>query len=199
MNGYEIRTEKKKDRIRYAAVELFSEHGIDNTSVSKIAKKAGVAPASVYNYFGTKDDLVKHTIIYFIEEQWKSLKKVLDSETAFPELLEQIIFTREEMLNTINLDFINDLINVSPDYEMKTYIEEFYQNRFPNAMHQFIIRGREEGYIHKELSDDAVLLYLEMYRDVAHRPDLLNNRNKDLLKELYSMMLYGLAGHPYNV
>lgn len=196
MNGYELRTEKKKDRIRYSALELFSLHGVNNTSIAKIAEKAGVAPATVYNYFGTKDQLVKNTVIYFIEKKWDTLKRILDSDMPFPELLEHIVFTREELTDKISLDFINELINVNPDYEMKRYIDEFYNNRFPDAIHRFIDKGRTEGYIHKELSNDAVMLYLEMYRDAAHRPDLLSNKNKNLLKELYSMMLYGLAGQP---
>jgi AcrR family transcriptional regulator len=196
MNGYELRTEKKKDRIRYSALELFSLHGVNNTSIAKVAEKAGVAPATVYNYFGTKDQLVKNTVIYFIEKKWDSLKRILDSDMPFPELLEHIVFTREELTDKISLDFINELINVNPDDEMKKYIDEFYHNRFPGAIHQFIDKGRTEGFIHKELSNDAVMLYLEMYRDAAHRPNLLSNKNKNLLKELYSMMLYGLAGQP---
>jgi len=40
------------------------------------------------------------------------------------------------------------------------------------------------------------MLYLQIYRDIAHHQEQLNNKNKDLLNELYSMMLYGLAGQP---
>jgi len=54
------------------------------------------------------------------------------------------------MVNKINLDFINELINVNPDYEMKEYIDEFYQKGFPDALNQFIEKGRAEGHIHKE-------------------------------------------------
>lgn len=196
MNGYKRRTEKKKDRIRYSALELFSLHGADKTSIAKIAEKAGVAPATVYNYFGTKEELVRNTIIHFIEKKWDSLKGMLESDLPFPKLMEHIIFTREEITAQINLDSLNDLINTNTDPEVKNFIDDFYHNKFPNAILQFIKKGRREGYIHKELSNDAVMLYLQMYRDVAHHPDLLSNKNKGLLKELYSMMLYGLAGQP---
>lgn len=194
MNGYERRTEKKKDRIRYSALELFSLHGADKTSVAKIAEKAGVAPASVYNYFGTKEDLVKDTIIYFIEKKWDTLKEMLESDLPFPELIQHIIFIREEMTGQINLDLLNDLINTNPDPEVKHLIDDFYHHKFPNAILQFIDKGRREGYIHSELSNDGVMLYLQMYRDTIHRPEVLRNQNKGLIKELYQMMLYGLAG-----
>ncbi len=196
MDGYERRTKKKKNKIRYSALELFSLHGVDKTSIAKIAEKAGVAPATIYNYFGNKEDLVKDTIIYFINKKWDSLKYMLESDLPFPKLIEEIIFTREEITGQINLDLLNDLINTNVDPEIKNFIDDFYNNKFPNAILQFIDKGRREGYIHKELSNDAVMLYLQMYRDIAHHPDQLNNKNKDLLKELYSMMLYGLAGQP---
>lgn len=198
MNGYERRTEKKKNKIRHSALELFSVHGVDKTSIAKIAEKAGVAPATVYNYFGTKEDLAKDTLIYFIDKKWTSLKEMLASDLPFPELIEEIIFTREEIAGQINLDLLNELINTNTDPEVKRFIDDFYHNKFPKAIHQFIDKGRREGFIHKELSTDAIMLYLQMYRDAAHHPDLLSNKNKGLFKELHSMMLYGLAGQPTN-
>ncbi|MEV7618136.1 TetR family transcriptional regulator [Streptomyces sp. NPDC089799] len=46
-----------QERIRLAAREVFAERGYDKTSVRGIAKAAGVDPALVHHYFGTKDDL----------------------------------------------------------------------------------------------------------------------------------------------
>ena len=47
MNGFERRTEQKKDKIRTAALELFCTYGPDKTSVNEIAQKAGGSPASI--------------------------------------------------------------------------------------------------------------------------------------------------------
>ena len=46
-----------RDRILLAAREEFSERGYEKTSVRGIAKAAGVDPALVHHYFGTKDDV----------------------------------------------------------------------------------------------------------------------------------------------
>ncbi|QES49486.1 TetR family transcriptional regulator [Streptomyces venezuelae] len=46
-----------QERIRLAAREVFAERGYDKTSVRGVAKAAGVDPALVHHYFGTKDDL----------------------------------------------------------------------------------------------------------------------------------------------
>ncbi|MFJ4781667.1 TetR family transcriptional regulator [Streptomyces sp. NPDC088762] len=46
-----------QERIRLAAREVFAERGYDKTSVRGVAKVAGVDPALVHHYFGSKDDL----------------------------------------------------------------------------------------------------------------------------------------------
>lgn len=46
-----------RQRILEAARELFAEKGYDKTSVRGIAKAAGVDPALVHHYYGTKDEV----------------------------------------------------------------------------------------------------------------------------------------------
>src|SRR5690349_24287099 len=41
-----------------AAVEELREHGYDGLTVRNVARRAGVAPATAYNYFTSRDHLV---------------------------------------------------------------------------------------------------------------------------------------------
>jgi AcrR family transcriptional regulator len=45
-------------RVLDAALELFSEHGFEGTSLQDIADRLGVTKAAVYYHFRTKDDLL---------------------------------------------------------------------------------------------------------------------------------------------
>jgi AcrR family transcriptional regulator len=53
--------ERKKEQTRQSIAEtawrLFAERGYDRVSVAEIARAAGVAEATVFNYFPTKEDL----------------------------------------------------------------------------------------------------------------------------------------------
>lgn len=50
-------TSDTRDRILASARDLFARNGIDNTSIRAIAADAGVDPALVHHYFGTKTEL----------------------------------------------------------------------------------------------------------------------------------------------
>ena len=56
------RDQKKYDAIVRSSIELTNKFGLSGISISKIAKKANVSPATIYIYFENKEDLL--TVIY---------------------------------------------------------------------------------------------------------------------------------------
>lgn len=195
MNGYERRTELKKDKIRSAALELFCAYGTDKTSINEIAQKAGVAPASIYNYFGSKEEMVKDIIISLLESSLKAKKELWESDRPFPELMKRAISMQDDFIEHTNLDLLlQALLNTDP--EIKKLIDDIYKRRYPYIVEKFIEKGHKDGYIRRDLSIEAATIYLKMYQDVVQQPEILKDRNKNLLKELYDLMLYGLAGTP---
>lgn len=52
--------EATKARIVDAALQLFHTRGFDATTTKEIARKAGIAEGTVFNYFETKEDIALH-------------------------------------------------------------------------------------------------------------------------------------------
>ena len=52
------RTKSRKDRIMDAALRIFAEKSFQEATISEISKEAGVSEATIYEYFGTKEDLL---------------------------------------------------------------------------------------------------------------------------------------------
>ena len=48
-----------RERLLAAASELFYEQGVQNVGIDRVIERAGVAKASLYNTYGSKDELVK--------------------------------------------------------------------------------------------------------------------------------------------
>lgn len=55
--------EEKKALIMRVALELFAADGYHGTTISSIARKAGISQGLLYNYFESKEDLIR-TIIF---------------------------------------------------------------------------------------------------------------------------------------
>lgn len=85
-----IRQERKKT-IQSTALEVFAEHGYESTSISLLAKKAGVSKGLMYNYFESKEDLLA-TI----------MNEGMDEIFAFIDPNKDGIITQEEFLYMID-------------------------------------------------------------------------------------------------
>ena len=83
MNQYQKTTEKKKQAIIQAALCLFKDKGFKETSIKSIAEAAGVSPVSIYNYFGSKDNLVTLCVNDLFEEITQQAEDILKSNIAF--------------------------------------------------------------------------------------------------------------------
>ena len=51
-----------RQRILATAREEFIAHGVRSTSIRTVARKAGIAAGNVYNYFSSKDDLLREVL-----------------------------------------------------------------------------------------------------------------------------------------
>lgn len=55
--------DEKRQAIRDAVISVVIEGGLANVSVSKIAKRAGVSPGTIYLYFSNKEELIQQTYL----------------------------------------------------------------------------------------------------------------------------------------
>ena len=74
------RPKTRKDRIMDAALRIFAEKGFQNTTITEISKAAGVSEATIYEYFGTKEDL-----LFAIPEKVsnETLEEIIKSHTIY--------------------------------------------------------------------------------------------------------------------
>jgi AcrR family transcriptional regulator len=91
------RTEKKKTIIDGAS-RLIIHKGVDNTSLSDIAREIGISKGTLYYYYATKNDLIFDIAVHHIEQITENLFALIDRikgpsslETVLNALVETIL------------------------------------------------------------------------------------------------------------
>lgn len=88
---FEAIRQKSVATIKEVALELFATKGYNSTSISQIAKAAGVSKGLMYNYFDSKEDLL-HTIL---------TEAVEDGAAAMEEYLQQKHEPLDELIGIV--------------------------------------------------------------------------------------------------
>jgi len=79
-----------REGIVKAALSLFQTKGFDATTTKAIARKAGIAEGTVFNYFKSKDDIALH---FFEQEVDQAMAAVRDNPRLRKAPLEEKLFT----------------------------------------------------------------------------------------------------------
>lgn len=68
---------EKRTNLLKAALRLFTQNGVRNTSTAEIAKEAGMASGTLFLYFPTKQDLLDELALNIGKEQSEYIKALL--------------------------------------------------------------------------------------------------------------------------
>jgi AcrR family transcriptional regulator len=89
--GADGRAGNRREQMLAAAAELIPQRGFANTRISDVAHRAGVSPALVIYYFGTKDQLLTEAVRYNERIFDELTQAKLAETTSFLERLETIV------------------------------------------------------------------------------------------------------------
>lgn len=99
MNQRELARKETESRIILTALRLFSQQGYAGTSMRTIAKEAGISLGLSYNYFSSKEQLLKAIVDQCLQEIKKSMQageaEELKLETLMANMLEVVQSKRE--------------------------------------------------------------------------------------------------------
>ena len=122
------KVKSRKDRIMEAALRIFAEKGFQDTTIAEISKKAGVSEATVYENFGTKEDL-----LFAIPE-----KVTVETIAEFERVLPYIKGT-EARIRAVLCSYIR-LYSENPDYSALVLLQLMPNKRFRQTKAHATIR-----------------------------------------------------------
>ncbi len=100
------RTEQREADILDAAIYLFADEGFHNVSTRKIAARAGVSEGTLFNYFGSKNELMRAILGRIYEELTDNANVILREHLDSRERLQLLAENHIEVLSRDNALFM---------------------------------------------------------------------------------------------
>ncbi|MBA2875504.1 TetR/AcrR family transcriptional regulator [Thermaerobacillus caldiproteolyticus] len=191
MSGFAKRTERKKQDIKRATLEMLKDTDPKNIKISDIAKKANVSQVTIYNHFHSKEQLIREVIIEYLIEQVEQREQFLKADRPFQEKVEYIIFEKKRAIRQIRVDLFQNLMK--EDEQIRNVVESLYQTRIIPLFIEMVKEAQQKREIAPNISIDTLLFYLKIWREMGDRlhPSLYDER---FTEELARLFFYGVKG-----
>lgn len=194
MNGFEKRRNQKKSQIINALTDLVGTRNLREIGVREVAERAGVSPASIYNFFGSKEELTKQVFNQVAEDIFVEFEEfVNDQEMPYKEKIKKFLSASTKNQEMLNNEGLKNFMFEDPDF--KKYIEELTEKRVLPLFMKLIEQGKKEGYITQEVSARAIMLYMNAFSMMVSNPEVRATLDLELRKETTHLFLYGLFGN----
>ena len=104
LRAMRIKDDLKEAALFEATVKLVNEIGFASSSVSKIAKEAGVSPATIYVYYKNKEDLLVSTYIEIKQNLSKAMLSGFNDQMPIRDIFRNVWFNMFEYISN-NLEY----------------------------------------------------------------------------------------------
>lgn len=196
MNGFEKRAEKIKGKIKDTTLELLSNMEPRNIRITDIANSAKVSQVTIYNYFGSKDDLINEALkSYYVDTLTEYEKYISNSEHTFQETIRYIMFQKKETVHKFSTNKLNEILLQNP--EMKKFVEEIYSSRVLPLVVKMIENAKQKNEIKRDIPASLILFYINIFSDKTEELLKMSNNyqsEEKYIEDLLNLFFYGLAG-----
>ncbi len=155
-----------KDKIIEKALEYFSTHDYERTSLNVIAKELNVTKGAIYHYFGSKDELFKETVLYIMNKLEELFFMMAKANMNFKELLKawfSITVMMEDSAKYLEINVLNDYSNyiyllfasIKKFPEIRNRIDTIY-SKLISVLIDMFKSAQETGEIKASLDTEAL-------------------------------------------
>jgi len=153
---------KKNDKyhtILEAAIKVFAEQGFFYSTISQIAKEAGVAGGTIYLYFKNKDDILLQFFEYKTKQVFSGFREEVDKAGNAIDKLKNLVRRHlTEFQNDKNMAVVFQA-EARQTRHIEKQIKEITK-MYLEMVGELIEQGQEEGSIRKDLYVSLVKRYI---------------------------------------
>ncbi len=194
VNGFDKRTEKKKQQIKEATFTLLKTNRAKAITIKDIAKLAQVSQVTIYNYFENKDSLIREVMKEYFTKQVQQSKELFHSELPLKEKVEAIFFQKKAVIQEIEPANFQQLL--TDDQELQQFVESIYQNDIMPLFIAMVEQAQARNEINPNLSIRAILFHLHTWKQASDKLTYEHFSREELAlftEELIQLFFYGLS------
>lgn len=203
--------EEKQENVMRTAIHEFSSQGFEKGNIGVIARNAGVAKGSMYQYFENKHELFLYCVKWAIELLMKKYSKHI---TVPKEETDIFDYLYESSKNTI--------LQLREEREMAVFIQDVFLGKYKDQMDdsmkymleyteqytmELIRQGKKSGSIRNDIDDKLLCLFItgasfKIKEYIMNRARVLGEDIMDEpfeayekeVKTLIELIKYGMTG-----
>lgn len=190
MNGYTKNKLDKMAKIEQVTFDLLSTLPIKKIAVTDISKTAGVSKVTIFNYYETKQALIKKVIFDHFQTIYDQYKAIVQSdlsfEAAYRRLTQFELTEMQKNSGTLNQNIMT-LYASDPNF-----YDQVAQDKSDQLILALVKKGRADNFINPRYNDETILSIFRIYNEgmkiFSDTPDKLFSMTDDLT----SIFLNGL-------
>jgi TetR/AcrR family fatty acid metabolism transcriptional regulator len=160
MINHKGKNNDKYHRILEAAIKIFADQGFFLSTISQIAKEAGVADGTIYLYFKNKDDILIHFFNYKARQIFDRFKKDVEGVQGAIEKLRSLVHRHlDEFQRDRNMAVVYQVEIHQRRRLIEPQIKEM-SKMYLNIITEIVEQGQEEGSLRKDLYVGLVKRYI---------------------------------------
>lgn len=152
-------TTLRKQEIIDGALRLFVEQGYEQTSVSQIAKKIGVAKGLVYYYFESKDEILENVVRYLCDRHVERLE--VNMAEGDYDFLDKMLMFMDAYYEIHPYTESPATLSWSHNSVFGELFHEIYLARIDDILSQIVEEGQSQGYFDLKHPRRMIIMTLE--------------------------------------
>jgi len=196
MNGFEKRAHGIKIKIMTTTLRMLGDKEAKQLRIADIAKEANVSQVTIYNYFGSKEALLRETFIRYVNEAVEAFEAYLNEEHSLKEKIARILQLEKTTYKELPPARLKELIDGDP--EIARYVEELSRDKSIPLTLRILEEGKQSGEIAEDVSVEAVVAFLSLYMNQYEALLDMAQKSGDTDKFLEGMVnffFYGISGY----
>ncbi|MCY7817413.1 TetR/AcrR family transcriptional regulator [Bacillus haynesii] len=195
MNGFEKRALLIKEKIKKTALDMLKTWEPKRIRITDIAKEANVSQVTIYNYFGSKEALLKEVFKDYIDQSISDFEEYMKKDISVKEKIELMILQKREANNQkFALTVIKEVM--IEDSEIMDYVKRQYDEKIIPLMLQMIEEGHRTGEISPKITAESFLIFMNMIIEHSKTLGEAFEQNRQFTEEMMHIFFYGLCGRP---